>query len=191
MINDGVTLPATGTRMTNAEFRALPETNVPVELINGVVIVSPSPRRIHQKEVGETYRQIADIADTIPGSEAMISPMDVILDDLNTVQPDVFWVSGENSLCQVGEDDYWYGAPDLVVEVLSPGTRQHDLSEKFLLYEKHGCREYWIINPKEHTLTQWMRQGERFAGGTVYRNQEVFVSPVLNGAKIDLGRIWA
>lgn len=191
MINDRLALPTTGTRMTGAEFRALPETSVPMELINGAVLVSPSPRRIHQKEVGETFRQVADIADDIPGSETMISPMDVILDDLNTVQPDVFWVSGATSLCQLREDDYWYGAPDLVVEVLSPGTKQHDLSAKFLLYEKHGCREYWIINPKEHTLTQWMRKDNRFTGGSIYRDDDVFVSPVLNDATIDLGRIWA
>src|SRR5215213_9581965 len=94
----------TKTRMTAAEFMKLQESNLPIELIDGEVIVSPTPKFRHQKLIRLIVRILEEI---LKIGEIVISPMDVHLDDGNIVQPDIFWVSGPDSLCKLGEDDYW------------------------------------------------------------------------------------
>src|SRR5574337_148219 len=132
------------TRLTAAEFARLPESNLPTELINGELIEMNAPKDIHQKVAGQLVLLLAQAA---PGGELRFSPSDVYLDDLNVVQPDLFWVSGPRSPCKLGEDGYWHGAPDLVIEIFSEGTVLRDRREKFLLYQKFGSREYWMVDP--------------------------------------------
>jgi Uma2 family endonuclease len=135
------------TRVSPEAFRQLPETMEPIELIDGEIIVRPSPVNKHQEIIGDTYVFLSVlIRGHVIEGEVVVSLMDVWLGD-HCVQPDVFWVSGPESRCQLGEDGYWYGAPDLVVEVLSPSTAYRDRGVKFRLYEEHGAREYWLIDP--------------------------------------------
>lgn len=176
----------TKTRMHAEEFLALPESNLPIELIDGEVIMSPSPKDIHQKVVGLLHQLLVKLTS---GGEIRLSPMDVHLDDLNILQPDIFWVSGPDSLCQLGEDGYWHGAPDLVVEVLSEATTLRDRREKFNLYEKHGSREYWIVDTTGRYVEVWQRIGEQLQRVGVYAADESFESPLLGGKVVDLKAI--
>lgn len=179
---------ATQTRISAAEFAQLPETNIPTELIDGEVIVSPTPRNTHQKLVYGLAKLIEKLA---AGKGAInISPLDVYLDEYNVVQPDVFWVSGAESPCQLGEDDYWHGAPDLVVEVLSPGTARFDRREKFQLYEKHGVREYWLVDPDGKYVEMWQLEGEEFRYQGLVAPDETFESAVLGGQNVDLKQVF-
>src|SRR5690349_1704221 len=130
-------------QMTLQEFLALPETNERIELIAGEMIVSPSSRYEHQRIVGSSHLLLRQIFTT---GYVVLSPMDVIFDDGNVLQPDLFWVADDSPRCRLGADDYWYGAPDLVIEVLSPSTAFRDHGVKFRLYEQHGVREYWLID---------------------------------------------
>src|SRR5687768_3772146 len=98
------------TQMTAHEYKQLPETTQPTELINGEMIVSPTPKLTHQMI---SIRLSVLLSQLITTGMVISAPMDVYLDGLNAVQPDVFWVSGPDSLCKRGEDDYLYGAPDL------------------------------------------------------------------------------
>lgn len=172
-------------RMTPTEFRQLGETAQPTELIDGEVIVSPTPVTKHQRIVGRIFVLLDHLitAGSLYG-EAVVSPMDVWLDD-NCVQPDVFWVSGAESKCKLGEDGYWYGAPDLVVEVLSPSTAHKDRRVKFDMYEKHGVREYWLIDPDGQYMEIFVREGEKLARMGAFGLGEAFVSNVLGGVSID------
>src|SRR5262245_39140678 len=119
--------PQPKTQMTLEEFMALPESNLPIELINGELVVSPTPKNPHQQTVLATAIYLNSI---VPGGTLVISPMDVHLDKKNVPQPDVFWASGPDSKCKLGKDGYWHGAPDLVVEVLSPSTEKRDRGAK-------------------------------------------------------------
>lgn len=176
-------------RMTPAEFKQLGETTQPTELINGEVIVSPTPRNKHQERVGETYFFLKQRSrQNLSAGRAIISPMDVWLGD-DCVQPDVFWVSGEGSLCKLGEDGYWYGAPDLVVEVLSPSTAHRDRGIKFDLYEKHGVREYWLIDPDGEYVEVYRRDGEKFVRVGAFGIDETFESMVLGGVLVNVGAL--
>lgn len=122
------------------------------ELIDGVVYdMSPAPSRRHQKISGEFFAQIHSRL-TSKSCEVYAAPFDVRLADsadaaddeiFTVVQPDIVVVCDQDKL----DDRGCAGAPDLVIEILSPSTAATDLKIKRDLYEKHGVREYWLVHP--------------------------------------------
>jgi Uma2 family endonuclease len=166
------------TRMTAAEFFELPETTQITELIDGELIVSPSPIKPHQDVSGNLYFLLRLLHSKIGGT-VQYAPMDVHLDDENVTQPDVFWVSDSNEKCKVGEDNYWHGPPDLIVEILSPGTTRQDKVTKFALYERHGVREYWIADPKYKNLEVWSLVDGKYTRLGLFSGNDTFISTVL------------
>lgn len=171
----------TKTLMTAAEFLSLPETNLPTELLNGELIQMPSPITEHQRGVRRTARLLED---TVPNGEVFIAPLDTYFDDLNIVQPDVIWVA-EGSPCAI-LDKHLRGAPDLIVEVLSPGTIRRDRKTKFRLYQKYGVREYWIVDLAEKLVEIWQGVEGRFQIVDIYGSDEVIESPLLGKIKAAL-----
>lgn len=171
-------------KMTASEFLALPVSNLHHELINGEEIMSPAPTGKHQRCV---FRAAKLVERLIPSGEVFIAPVDVYLDDENIVQPDVLWVATGSS-CTWVEDKYLRGAPDLVVEVFSPGTVRADRKDKFRLYEKFGVREYWMVDPDEKLLEIWQLQGGRFALVDVFGPGDTCQSPLLG--VVDLSAIF-
>jgi Uma2 family endonuclease len=176
----------TQTRMTASEFMALPESSQPMELIHGELIVSPTPKNPHQRIVGSTYFFLRQNATS---GEVIVSPMDVYLDIDTVVQPDVFWVSGENSLCKLNDDGYWHGASDLVIEVLSPSTALRDRKAKFSLYEQYGVREYWLADPDAKFLEVYVRDGSRFVRLGVFAQDDTFTSAALGGVAVSVNAL--
>lgn len=182
-------------RITVAEFAKLPETTHITELLDAVVYVTASPKDKHQQAsfslvgfLNDLKRQ-GQISGTI-----RFAPMDVYLDDYNVPQPDVFFVRSDNTRCVLGADDYWHGPPDLVVEVLSPGTARRDKVDKFKLYEKHGIREYWIVEPTLLSVEVWVLTGTEFELQGTYSSsaeQHTFTSPVLDGLSVDLKVVFS
>lgn len=177
----------TQTRMTMREFMELPETNQIVELIHGEVIVNPPPTDPHQSN---SMLMIAFLLKLLPANELRHAPTGVYLDDENWVEPDIFWVSSENTRCTLGEDGYWHGAPDLVIEIFSPSTVRRDKKDKFELYQKYGVREYWMVDPIGQYVEAWRREGDRFAFIGVFGPDETFTSPVLNGQTVDVSAFF-
>ena len=161
-------------RMSAAEFRQLPETTQFMELIEGEVIVSPSPIDRHQDLVLNIALLIRSI---MPHGKTVIAPMDVYLDDNNVFQPDVFWMA-EKSRC-VNRDGYYYGAPELTVEVHSSATITRDKREKFSAYEKHGVLEYWMFDPIGNHMEVWQRQNETFVRTGIFQEGDSFASSAL------------
>lgn len=174
-------------RMTAEEYRQLPETSQRMELIEGEIVVSPSVVVNHQRIIRNAFYVLCD--DDIPYGEALIGPLDVYFDDENAFQPDVFWVAKDNDRC-VERDGYFYGPPDLVIEVLSPSTARYDKTVKFLVYEKHGVREYWLADPKRKTVEVWQRGEEEFTLLDIYSAADTFVSVVLGNKQVNLATIF-
>jgi Uma2 family endonuclease len=174
-------------RVTADEFFKLPETTKLAELLDGEIIIHVTPKHIHQRIVALLHLLLAKL---IPGGEVVLSPSAVRLDDENVPEPDLFWVAGPESRCKLSEADWWYGAPDLVVEVLSPSTAKHDKGYKFRLYEKHGLREYWIVDPLNRYVEVWVLRDSKFHHLGIYEPQDSFESPVLNNQKVDLQAVF-
>lgn len=179
--------PLTKVRMSAADYFQLPETNVPTQLLDGDLLEMTSPLSDHQDIVGEIFFLFKFIQKTHGGGKPYVAPMDVWLDDFNVPQPDVFWVM-DGGKC-VLRDKRLYGAPDLIVEVLSSGTMRVDKREKFHLYEKHGVREYWLVHPTEAYIEVWIWTSAKYQLLDTFSPEDTFTSPVLE-YKIDLKLIF-
>jgi Uma2 family endonuclease len=141
---------------TYADYLTWPD-DVRYELIDGVAyLMAPAPTLDHQDVAGEIFRQLANALGGQP-CRAYIAPVDVRLpkadeDDARVdtvVQPDVLVVCDADKLDRRGVR----GAPDLVIEVLSPGTAGHDHRTKRQVYERAGVREYWLVHPTDRMVT--------------------------------------
>jgi len=127
----------------------LPETNLPMELWDGELVMSPTPTPNHQTIVLRFSHLLDDFVRQKKAGKVFLSPLDVVLSQHRVVQPDVLFISnGKKNIIQ----DRIRGVPDLVFEVISPGTWKRDRVEKKSLYEQVGIAEYWIVDPESCTI---------------------------------------
>ena len=148
------------------------------ELINGIAYdMSPAPTRKHQ-ELSAII--LTEFHNYLKGKECRVyaAPLDVRLPEgfqsdseiITVVQPDISVFCDENKLDEKGA----IGAPDLIIEILSPSTAAKDLREKFLLYEKVEVKEYWIVDPANETLTVYkLNKNGKYPRGAVYAGEDI------------------
>ena len=142
-----------GRPLTRADLETMPDDGHRYELIDGVLIVSPSPARRHQRGVGELYFLLRSLCPT--DLEVLVAPFDVVLADDTVVEPDVLVFRRAD-----GTERGLNGPPLLAVEVLSPSTRRIDLTLKRSRYEAAGCPSYWVLDPDVPRLVAWeLRDG--------------------------------
>jgi Uma2 family endonuclease len=174
-----------------AAYLAGDETTRPQELAYGILREPPAPGFEHQLVVGRTYQRLDRHVRRRRAGRVVASPIDVILDAERAlvVQPDVVFVSTPRvDLCQ---ERIW-GAPDLVVEVLSPGTRRHDESEKVSWFRQYGVRECWLVDPvaREIKVLDLPRPD---VPPRVFEGGEAVRSAVLPGLRVrpdDVFEVW-
>ncbi len=153
-----------------------------LELIDGVLYVTPAPRPVHQLVLENLYSLLERHVRAAGLGRVMTAPVDVRLSSFDVVQPDLLVIRRER-LSMVG-DIAIDGAPDLVVEILSPGTRDRDLGVKRELYARSGVREYWLVDPAARTIVLLTLRDGRYeaitpgAAGT-------FHSALLPGLAVD------
>lgn len=154
------------------------EQNDLIQLIDGEVVIPMPPIPKHQRIVREILIFISLLARKI-GGEAFDSPIEVYLDEDNVFEPDVLYLKPD-SQCTVGEKRLT-GAPELVVEVLSPSTAKYDRQQKYQAYEKHGVHEYWIVDPVHQTIEVWvLNQAGKFERQGAFADDNTFKSTTLN-----------
>ena len=166
---------------------ALPETNVQIELWDGEFIMSPSPSFFHQELIDRFHDALKSWVRPRGLGKTCVAPLDMILTQTNVAQPDVLFVAKDRlSIIQ----DRVRGPADLVVEVISPGSRQRDRIEKRDLYEQHGIKEYWMIDPDAQTVeVLWLDGGEyRLAGR--WRSGETAQSRLLEGFTVPVSSLF-
>jgi Uma2 family endonuclease len=138
-------------KMTTAEYLRTPESLVPTELIYGKLRVADTPMPRHQRAVRDLCFALVEHAESRRLGEVWISPLDVILDAERALifQPDLFFISNERSDILT---DRVRGAPDLVVEVLSPNPRIGTLGERIGWFQEYGVRECWLLHQFERRV---------------------------------------
>jgi Uma2 family endonuclease len=166
-----------------ADYVALPD-EPRCELLYGRFVLMTSPTVRHQRVVTRLVVFFVGFADAHDG-HAIVSPMDVRLADHSVVQPDILYVSRER-LSVLHERVR--GAPDLVVEVLSPSTARRDLGEKLRLYSETGIREYWLVDPAAKTFEFLVADDDGFR--LALPEAEVYRSPAIAELELDLGAFW-
>jgi Uma2 family endonuclease len=138
-------------RLTVDEYFTGPESLRPMELVYGVVREPPCPRYGHQSLLTRLTALMVTHVRAHRLGEVCVSPMDVVLDEAAAlvVQPDLLFVARERA--SIIHDRIW-GAPDLVVEVLSPSTARRDRTTKLDWYRRYGVRECWLLDPAKSVL---------------------------------------
>jgi Uma2 family endonuclease len=147
-------------RLTYADLRRLPDDGMRHELIDGEHYVTPAPRPQHQRVSFRISLQVGMYLEEHPLGRMYYAPLDVFLTDFDCVEPDLLYVSREREQRQMTED-YLEGAPDLVVEILSPSTKRFDHGVKHRLYERFGVSEYWIVDPEKESVRVYRQEDDR------------------------------
>jgi Uma2 family endonuclease len=167
------------------------------ELIDGVEYdMGPAPLRRHQDVAGELFFRLYSFFKD-KKCKVYVAPFDVRLSELENatdeeiftvVQPDITVVCDSSKL----DDRGCKGAPDLVVEILSPSSAGRDMKTKRDLYEKHGIREYWIIHPHDRIAMVYLLDADRRYGkAAVYEQDDMMESVIFAGLSIRLSDLFA
>jgi Uma2 family endonuclease len=122
--------------------------------------MSPAPRFTHFDVVKKIFKQLEELVTNHNLGIVAFAPVDVYLGNNNAVQPDVFFVANENTHCI--KDDGVHGAPDIIVEVLSPGNKNDDLIKKKHQYEKYGVKEYFIVDADDKTVVTYYLKSNKY-----------------------------
>ncbi len=139
------------------------------EIIDGVAYnMSPAPKVKHQKISRNITWAIGKNTSKLKECEFFEAPTDVVLDEFNVVQPDIFVVCDKS---KVTEDNI-KGAPDLVIEIVSKSTEVKDKREKLFLYEKHGVKEYIIVFPEREYVERYVLQNGRYMAPEIFNWDE-------------------
>ena len=159
--------------------------NVIRELIDGELVVSPSPGKRHQRAVVEIAAALHAFA-VQSGGQAYPAPMDVRFSDRDVLEPDVIYVGPNRD--DLSEDRF-LKAVDLVVEVSSPSTIRHDLVRKRRVFEQFGVPEFWFVNLDAERIEIYRLVGESFADPVFVMRGERLTSPLLPGFELNVDQI--
>jgi Uma2 family endonuclease len=176
---------------TYEDYAQLPE-GAPYQLIEGQLVMAPSPRVYHQLIVGALYRALHAHVHQHDLGEVFVAPVDVYLSETTTLVPDVIFVAAARRAI-IGEMKI-EGAPDLVMEVLSPSTAYYDLKEKKRLYEQHGVREYWLVDPEADDVEIYRLDEDQGENQYALHQRAVetgaVTSALLDGFAVDLADLF-
>ena len=175
---------------TVQEYCAMPEGAPYFQFIQGKAVEMPAPSIVHQDIIFNIASAIKAYLRTNAIGKVIIAPVDVHFSDSDYYEPDIVFVANEH--INIISKNRIQGAPDLVVEVLSPSTGYHDQTTKKAIYEQEGVREYWLVHPAEHRVEILRNDGAKqgFVLHSQAQKQGVVRSAVLEGFSLALAEIF-
>jgi Uma2 family endonuclease len=181
-------MPAVKEKHDIKDYKLLP-VGAPYQLIEGELVMTPAPNTFHQIILGNLNEKIRAFVKEKDAGLALFAPVDVYLDDEDVFQPDLVFVSKQRR--DIFQDDGIHGAPEMVIEILSPSTAYYDLKKKFRVYEKSGVKEYWIVDPEMQAVEIFFRSDEgKFSLTSAVSEQGVIKSGVLAGFAMTLEEVF-
>lgn len=159
------------------DYAALPDDGNRYEIVEGVLYMSPAASINHQKIVGRIFYYLFTYVELAGLGTVLTSPVDVVLSRPNIFQPDVLVIlnAGQEKL----QEAKIVGAPDLVVEVASPGSSINDRNRKYRVYARTGVREYWIVDPGTRTVEVLVLEDDDYRSLGVFREQATLPSQIV------------
>jgi len=169
-------------RWTSADLALLPDDGKRYEIIEGDLYVSRQPQTGHQLACGEIFAALNGWNDATGAGSVIFAP-GLILDEEDDVVPDVVWISSQRLAFALEKDGHLHAAPELVVEVLSPGSTnvRRDREIKLKLYARHPVSEYWIVDWRSRTVDVFRRDGPILQLHETASVTDILESPVLPG----------
>lgn len=171
------------------EYCRLPEGAPRYEIIKGVGYLTPSPGARHQKVSANLGFFLYQYVRARGLGEVYFAPFDVVLSETDVVQPDILYVA-EDRLGIVRERGV-FGAPDLVVEILSPPHARRDLQQKLALYQAYGVQEYWIVDIENRAVDVWTSRETCLDTRRVICGEGKIRSSILPELEIGLNEVFA
>ena len=181
----------TATKLTYEDFVRFPDDGLRHEILDGDHHVSPSPSLWHQTVLQNLYRELDEFIRPRRLGRLFCVAVDVVLAPHDIVVPDLLFVSAERAGMFTAAN--LQGAPDLLVEVLSPSGRKRDEVIKRDRYEQTGVREYWLVDPEAETVKVFRREGERYGRPLLLslRDGDALTTPLLPELSIALATVFA
>ena len=162
--------------------------DVRYELIDGELVFMPSPKEIHQRLLGKLIVALYGYEIRRSSGYVYIAPFDVVLSDTVVLQPDLLYISNERS--HIITDANVQGAPDLVVEIISPSDPNRDKIRKRAIYARHSVGEYWLVDPYVRNITVLMLDGDGYETDGIYGIGDTLTSPTLLGFALDVSDLF-
>jgi len=176
------------TKLTFEQFRQLPEDGKRYELIHGEVYVTPAPITRHQFALQNLSGSLWPHVIKNHLGEVLTAPLDVRLGEDTVVEPDLIFVS--EARAGIIQENWIEGAPDLVVEILSPSTAAHDRATKLRIYAEAGVPEVWFLDPKAKTVEVLKLQGKKYLIEATFAGDLVLVSDLFPGWQLPLSELF-
>ena len=176
-------------RLTVQDYLNIPEEDENrYELINGELYMAPAPSWEHQKSTINLATLLDNFVSDTGLGEVVASPIDVYLSDEDVFQPDIVFISNER--LGIIRSDGIHGAPDLVIEVLSPGTERIDRTLKSERYEMFDVSEYWQANPIAKTILVLRARDGAFERVGLFTEGMTLETPLLPGLRVDVSEVF-
>ncbi len=175
-------------RLTYNDYLTLPDEKR-YELIEGELFMVPAPDFYHQIVSGNIEFHLMDFVKKRNLGVVVDAPVDVVLSPENVLQPDILFISTERK--HIITKKNVSGAPDLVIEILSPSTQERDKLVKRDIYSKYGVKEYWIVDPVEKNIEVMIQGHEGYKLHAIFLNDEVLTSPLIEGFLLPLKEVFA
>lgn len=171
-------------KFTYSDYLLLPDNGKRYEILEGELLMSPSPNANHQTVLIRLVRILSSFVDERNLGQVFIAPFDVVLSKFDVVQPDLLFVTAKNA--HKVKSTHVEGAPDLAVEIISPGSTQRDRIIKRKIYALHGVKEYWLVHPEKEQIQVLRLEKGDFQRIAELTREEVLTSPLLSGLEIRL-----
>jgi Uma2 family endonuclease len=179
-----------GVKLTYDDLLLFPENDgLRHELIDGVHLVSAAPNTRHQTVLLKLAFGIQGWLENHPAGRLFVAPFDVVFSPFDVVEPDLLYMSNERAAAILNEK-HAAGVPELVIEILSPATRQIDEMRKRHLYERVGVSEYWIVEPMCDEVRIHHRGANGFRAPVTCARGAVLTTPLLPGFELPLSRVF-
>ncbi len=148
----------------------------------------PSPTTYHQRISWNLGYALGDFVRSHDLGVIYNAPLDVVFSQEDVAQPDILFIAKQKQAIITKENIQ--GAPDLIIEILSPATAERDKTYKRTLYARYGVKEYWLVDPDKQSI-EVLELGENgFEPAGIYSKKETFVSPLLQGICLDLEKVF-
>jgi Uma2 family endonuclease len=179
--------------LTYQEYRELEfdeDDNFQYELLNSILMRKASPTIQHQRIVRKIAFAFEKFLEQKPVGEIFFAPLDVVLNEYNVPQPDVFFVGKDKNFILDEEEQVVIGIPDIIVEVLSPGSVKKDRITKKKIYERSKVPEFWIVDPSYRNVEIYQLKGEAYELVDFFEESGTVKSSVLVGFELSLDNIF-